>query len=189
MLLCPKKRGSLWEEITAQFKYGPATVRRSKPLRNLWRRQNIHCLVGPETNGWVGIYPENSGQDQTVAAGVAKQLDADVLHLLVHDDGVLAYWLWRKHQLVDSYCSAPGYFGDEIDEDEEKQTGDLRKFLPIIGEMIDRLPDLLDRKQSPVLESERLRKLAKLLRISNAVTAYEYLDEGTSEGIEGASGF
>lgn len=148
------------------------------------RAKNIHCLVGREINGWVGIYPENNGQDQTVAAGIAKQLPADVLHLLVYDDTVLAYWLWRKHQLVDSYCSAPAYFGDENHEDEEKQTGDPQKFLPIIGEMIDRLPDLLDRKQSPVLESERLRKLAKLLRISNAVTAYEYLNEGNSQGID-----
>lgn len=148
------------------------------------RAKNIHCLVGPETNGWVGIYPENNGQDQTVAVDIAKHLDADVLHLLVYDDSVLAYRLWRKHQLVDSYCSAPGYFGEENHEDEEKQTGDPRKFLPIIGEMIDRLPDLLDRKQSPVLESERLRKLAKLLRISNAVTAYEYLNEGNFQGIE-----
>jgi hypothetical protein len=80
--------------------------------------------------------------------------------------------------LVDSYCSAPG------NEDEEKQTGDPQKFLPIVGEMIDRLPDLLDREQSPVLESDRLRKLAKLLRISNAVTAYEYLNVGNSQGIE-----
>jgi hypothetical protein len=48
--------------------------------------KKIHCLVGPELNGWVGIYPENNGQDETIAREIAQHLRADVLHLLVHDD-------------------------------------------------------------------------------------------------------
>jgi len=29
-------------------------------------KRSIHCLIGPELNGWVGIYPENHGQDDSV---------------------------------------------------------------------------------------------------------------------------
>jgi hypothetical protein len=73
---------------------------------------NIKCLVGPALNGWVGVYPEGNGQDHTVGERLAAAVGGHALHLLVHDDDVLAYWLWHDGKLVDRYWSAPGYFGD-----------------------------------------------------------------------------
>jgi hypothetical protein len=147
--------------------------------------KKICCLIGPELNGWVGIYPENSGQDDSVAAEIARQIDADVLHLIVHDDDVLAYWLWRKHELVDSYWSKPGYFGDANRAEEESRRGDAEQFRAIVGDKTKDLSKLLAREIEFTFESERLKKLAKFLGISNAVTEYDSLVSDERDGIKG----
>ena len=67
------------------------------------RDRGLKCLVGPALNGWVGVYPENHGQDETVGEQVAARVGGHALHLLVHDDDVLAYWLWLDGRLVDRY--------------------------------------------------------------------------------------
>jgi hypothetical protein len=67
--------------------------------------RSLECrmLVAPAIDGWVGLFPEMSGQDERVGAAIAEQIDADVLHLMVHDDDVFAYWLYRESRLVDSF--------------------------------------------------------------------------------------
>jgi WD40 repeat protein len=151
--------------------------------------KKIRCLVGPELAGWVGIYPENNGQDDSVGQAIADRLDADVLHLLVHDDDVLAYWLWRKHQLVDSYWSKPGMLGDENLAEEEKRCGDAEQFRAIIGDKVERLAKVLDRAVEYTFEGERLGKLANVLGMSNAVTEYDYLVSDERSGIKGLRKF
>jgi hypothetical protein len=151
--------------------------------------KKIRCLIGPELNGWVGIYPEGSGQDDSVAAEIARQIEADVLHLMVHDDDVLAYWLWRKHELVDSYWSKPGYFGEENRADEESRRGDAEQFRSIVGDKTKDLPKVLNRETEYTFESERLKKLAKLFGISNAVTEYDSLVSDERVGIKGWRNF
>ena len=126
--------------------------------------RKIRCLLGPELNGWVGIYPEGHGQDDSFGKDIAQQIDADVLHLLVHDDDVLAYWLWRNHVLVDSYWSKPGVLGDENLAEEEKSCGDEEQFRPILGDRVERLAKVLDRAVDYTFEGERLGKLAKVAR-------------------------
>jgi hypothetical protein len=147
--------------------------------------RKIRCLVGPEINGWVGVYPEGSGQDESVGQAIAQQVQADVLQLMVHDDDVLAYWLWRDQKLVDSYWSKPGYFGEDNRAEEESRSGEPEMFRPIIGDKAHQLTALLDRKTSSVFEYERLEKFAKVLGISNAVSAYEYLKDGERDAIKG----
>jgi hypothetical protein len=105
-------------------------------------------------------------------------MDSYVLHLLVHDDDIFAYWLFHDRQLIDSYWSAPGYFGDKNRDAEEKMVGNPEAFRPLIQDRVSHLRRLLARDEAkPTFESERLSEFAKLLRISNAVQAYEYLKE------------
>ncbi len=148
-------------------------------------KRSIHCLIGPEINGWIGVYPENDGQDQSVGQVIAEQLPADVLQLVVHDDDVLAYWLWRDQKLVDSYWSKPGYFGEHDSTDQESRSGNPEMFRAIIGDKAAKLAEVLDRATDHTFESERLRKVARLLGISNAVTAYDYLVSDERDGIKG----
>ena len=148
-------------------------------------KRSIHCLIGPEINGWVGVYAENNGQDESVGQAIAQQVQADVLQLMVHDDDVLAYWLWRDQKLVDSYWSKPGYFGEDSREDQESRSGKPDTFRAIIGDKAEKLAEVLDRATDYTFENERLKKIAKLLGISNAVTDYDYLASDERDGIKG----
>jgi hypothetical protein len=138
----------------------------------------VRLLIGPAIDGWIGVYPENNGQDEKVSQQVAQLTDGYVLHLLVHDDDIFAYWLYHDRHLIDSYWSAPGYFGDQNRASEEKMVGNPELFRPLIEDRVSGLRALLARDKSKLaFESERLGEFAKLLRISNAVQAYEYLKE------------
>jgi hypothetical protein len=147
----------------------------------------IHAsmLVGPVIDGWVGLYPFMNGQDERVGAAMAGRMDADVLHLIVHDDDVFAYWLYRGGELVDSFWSLPGYFGEQNGADQEAMTGDSEAFRPIVGDQAPRLVALLVRGEEQELSAiEQLEEFAKALKISNALTAYEYLKDGETEEIK-----
>ncbi len=147
---------------------------------------NIHMLIGPALNGWIGLYPENCGQEEKIGKEVARLIGGYTLHLLVHDDDVLAYWLYLGGELIDAFWSAPGYFGEENRSRDEKMVGNAEAFRPIIRERANRLPPLLARgPNQPAFQSERLAEFATVLQIVNAVTAYEYLKSGEHTGIDG----
>lgn len=38
------------------------------------KEKSIRCPIGPEINGWVRVYLENDGQDDSVEAAVARDL-------------------------------------------------------------------------------------------------------------------
>jgi hypothetical protein len=148
------------------------------------REKQIHILIAPPVNGWIALFPENNGQDDAVGRLVAEQLDGDALNLLVHDDDIFAYWYYRDRKLIDSYWSSPGYFGEENREREEKMAGNPELFRPLIGDKVGKLAELLDRNAPYSFEYERLEEFGKLLGMSNAVNAYEYLKEGDRVGIK-----
>lgn len=148
------------------------------------REKQIHVLVAPPSNGWIALFPENNGQDESVGRAVAEQLDAEVLNLLVHDDDIFAYWFYRGRRVIDSYWSTPGYFGEENREREENMAGNPELFRPLIGDKVGELAELLKRDEPRTFEYERLEAFGKLLGISNAVNAYEYLKEGERTGIK-----
>ena len=149
------------------------------------RSLNSRCLVSPAINGWIGVYPSMNGQDERVGASIAAEIDADVLQLIVHDDDVFAYWLYRGKRLVDSFWSVPGYFSEENRREQDAMEGDAEQFRSIIGDQIDRLAALLTRGEEQELSAtEQLDEFAKALKVSNALSAYEYLKDGETEEIK-----
>ena len=149
------------------------------------RTQNVRMLVGPVIEGWIGLYPDMNGQSDPVGAAVALQLDADVLHLIVHDSDVFAYWYYQRGELVDSFWSAPGYSGEENRAQEEAMAGNVEAFRPIVGDRVKRLAKLLRRGEEQELDAEsQLAEFAKVLKISNVLTAYDYLKSGEIEGVK-----
>jgi hypothetical protein len=151
------------------------------------REMKVKCLVGPTLGEWVGVYPEGNGQGDGVATALAGKVADDVLHLMVHDDDIFAYWFYRQGKLVDSSWSMPGYFGEENRESEEAMRGEPEAFRHIVGDAVKKLPALLDREEQPTFANESLEAFAKVLNIGNAVTAYEYLKE--EEGGDGIKGW
>jgi hypothetical protein len=151
------------------------------------RAMRIRILVGPEIGGWVGIYPEGKGQDERVGREIAARIGYDVLHTLVHDDDVFAYWLFRHGNLVDSYWSVPGYFGEKNRAKEEAMVGNPEAFR-FIQERVELLPKILARGNT-LLAEQQLAEFADAMGIVNACTSYEYLKDGETEGIHGWSEF
>ena len=158
-------------------------------LDALAERLKFNCLVSPVTSGWIGVYPDNGGQSDRISKAIAAEVGGIAWHVLVHDDSVLAYWLWRDGELIDSYWSCPGYFSEEDRAAQESLTGNPELLAATVGGESEKLQELLDRNNSAVFEVERLEKLGKLVGIKNLVTSYEYLKDGETEGITGAKKF
>lgn len=170
--------------------YGSVQVRGDRDLVRsavevVANARKIKCLVGPAINGWVGVYPENNGQDGSVGEEIARAIKGDAIQLMVHDDDIFAYGYWHDGKVIDSYWSRPGYFGDEGRAEQETMSGRPEVFEHILGAKVAELRELLNRGDLEfTFEVERLEQFAKLFGISNAVTAYEYLKAGEREGIE-----
>jgi hypothetical protein len=149
------------------------------------RRLQIHMLIGPVLNGWIGVYPEGSGQDQQVGEALFQELKTTVWHVLVHDDDILAYWLWHDGRLVNSYHSTPGYFGEEDRAEEETLVGNPELLSQLVGGKVADLGKLLERDDSHPLASLQLDELQSLTGVRNLTTCYEYLKEGETQQIKG----
>jgi hypothetical protein len=147
--------------------------------------RGIKCYLGPLLKGWVGIYPQDNGQDASVGEAIAQQLSQPVLHLLVHDDDIFAYQLWRAGEQLDSYWSKPGYFDEGEREEQEHLPGNAEVIAQVFDCKVDALRELLRRDEPLIFEYERLQQFADLLRIPNALTAYEYLQAGERDGVRG----
>jgi hypothetical protein len=153
--------------------------------RDVGQELGNRCYVGPVLNGWVGVYPSENGQDHRVGEALAKRLETTVWHVLVHDDDVLAYWLWDAGQLADSYWSLPGYFGEENRAEEEEMAGSPDVLSRLVGGQAAALRKLLARDSAYPFASSQLEELQERTRIRNLTTAYEYLKEGETEGVQG----
>ncbi|HET6247572.1 MAG TPA: hypothetical protein VFE47_07745 [Tepidisphaeraceae bacterium] len=148
-------------------------------------RAGIRCLIGPSLNGWVGVYPEGAGQDHLIGQTIARAFGGDVLQLAVHDDAVLAYWLWHEGELGDAYWSRPGFFNEDDRAEQLQMTGDPQAFGDLLEGREKTMLDLVSRRRIDItFESARLQEFASLLGIHNGVTSYEYLKAGERAGIE-----
>jgi hypothetical protein len=157
-------------------------------LEKLVAKQPTRFLVGPALRGWVGVYPEHHGQDERVAQAVARLFPGEVLYLMVHDDDLFAYAYYRGGQLLDQYNSCPDYFDDDEDGEEAPEPFRgrpevFRSLLPDV-QSLQALTDLLAAEQ-PLFASETLQSFAEVLAIPNALTSYEYLQHGETDGVEG----
>jgi hypothetical protein len=150
---------------------------------------DIQCLVSPVVSGWVGVFPSNNGQDQRVGEELAKRLGGTVWHVLVHDDDVLAYWLWHEQELVDSYCSVPGYFGEEDQAEQEAMTGNPTVLSQFVGGDPAKLAEVLARDGEHPLAQMQLDELGRITGVPNLTHAYEYLKEEETQGVRGWSRF
>jgi hypothetical protein len=158
-------------------------------VEKIFNQKRIKCLVGPALNGWVGVFPEGSGQDEKVGAAIAAELRGYVLALTVHDSDIMTFWLWRDRKVVATYWSAPGYFGEEDRAKQEAMTGNAKEFEGLVPS-IDELANILRREGGLyVFEEERLEQFAKLLGIEHAMLSYEYVKFGRARDIKGLGEF
>jgi hypothetical protein len=139
-------------------------------------------LIAPPLDGWVTVFPSENGQDSKVSKKLAKSLaDKTLIHCLVHDDDVFAYWLYEGGDLVDAYDSCPGYFSGKKMPPCGCNPEALRHLLPDVAK-IEELSKLLKAERFP-FELERQDKFAALLGLPHTDRAYEYLQDGETDGV------
>ncbi len=139
-------------------------------------------LIAPAIGGWVTVFPENNGQDERVSEALAAKLpDKTLIHCLVHDDDVFAYWLFEGGRVVDAYNSCPDYFGDP---NPPPRGGNARALAHLLRDpaKVNELQTLLDADRFD-FELERQDQFAALLGLPNTAYAYEYLQGGETDGV------
>ena len=137
-------------------------------MARILRHHQRVAFVLPPINGYVGVYDQEcDNQDfdeiSTLSVTLSTRLACLVFAVLNYDDDLLWYCLHSGCALVDQYNSFPGYFAASID------TG------PSGGD-----PEALCRAFG---KPESLRKLNKLLRNPNYVTATEH-HEAIAEALD-----
>jgi hypothetical protein len=143
-------------------------------VENLHHPNTQRFYIAPPIKGWVTVFPENNGQDHTVAeALVAKLPNKTIIYCAVHDDDIFAYWFFENGKLSDAYNSCPEYFGDE---NRPPRGGNATAFANLLPpQKITRLQKLLD-EQRYDFELERQDKFAEILGLPNTAAAYEYIE-------------
>ncbi|HWX18482.1 MAG TPA: hypothetical protein VN578_01125 [Candidatus Binatia bacterium] len=139
-------------------------------------------LIAPPLDGWVTVFPDKNGQDSKVSKKLAKALpDKTLIHCLVHDDDIFAYWLYEAGDLVDAYDSCPGYFSGKKTPASGGNVEALRHLLPDAGK-IEELKKLL-KAERLTFEVERQDQFAAFLGLPHTDRAYEYLMDGETDGV------
>ncbi len=174
--------------------YGSVLVRTEKSdevqkaLEEVAKAADSKFLMGPAVNGWISVFPDDSGQNEKTSVEIAKRLPDDIFHLIVHDDDLFAYFFFRKGQLVDQYDSCPDYFKKVSLEEKQQWQGRPELFQDLLTKSgsLEKLKTLLaENKEKYTFEQERMRKFVELLELPNALSSYEYLDSGERDGIKG----
>ena len=150
-------------------------------LEQVSRESKTKFLLAPLMAGWITAFPEKNGQDFRVSEKLAEKIQYPFLHCTVHDDDVFAYQFFEKGKLADQYNSCPEYFGGEP----EPKGGDVSKLKAILPEAKQQaaLKKILE-ADGYTFEQERFEQVAALLHLPNAVSAYEYLQDGERDGIK-----
>ncbi len=160
-------------------------------------------LVAAPRGAWTSVYPSSHGQDPELARQFAEATGLDVLHLLVHDDDLFVYHLYRNRTLVDEYCSDPDYFEEASPAERSRTAGHPWAFTEWLNgsNAVADLGDILRRggrrdireTYTAVLRTGRFEaaarmvKMAALLGIANVETCYEHIRHGETRGVKGAS--
>jgi WD40 repeat protein len=157
-------------------------------LEHVAKQAKCKFLMGPVINGWISIFPDDSGQNESLSATIAVQLANDIFHLLVHDDDIFAYFFYRDGRLLDQYNSDANYFEEASEEEKQQSKGRPELFQELLRkpESLGELKTLLAAdKEKYAFEQERMQVFVKLLGLSNALSSYEYLQEGERDEIKG----
>jgi hypothetical protein len=158
-------------------------------LERVADEKEARFLLAPAIRGWIGVYPNNSGQDVEISKAIAGRIEAEVLSVLVHDGDLFVYQFFRAGRLVDQYNSCPDYFGKVSARRRAATQGRPEALAHLLRDKhrLEELRALLSRDhvERSAFAGETLARFAELLGLPNALTSYEYLSDDETDGIEG----
>ena len=150
-------------------------------LAEFSRKTGKKFLLGPPLNGWIGIYPDDTGQNLGLARDLARRLPGEIFAVRVHDNHDFAYEYYRDGEPIDAYD--PGFVDfDEVSEQESfaprwrpesfaHLVSDPAKFAAIKERLA------AQSTGRDAWATELLEEFADCLGIRNAVTSYDCLLE------------
>ena len=150
------------------------------------KSKSAKFLVAPSIGGWVAVYPEDGGQDQRIAAALAKRVGGDVVWISLHDDDVFAYAVWKDGKRLDEYNSCPDYFGPATAAVRKRTAGNPSAFSQILPPGVS--PELVKRDLAGD-DTEQLEAFARQLGLPNVLTSYDYLMGRETEDVPDFSRF
>ena len=150
------------------------------------KSKKCQALLAPTLRGWTTVYPSMHGQDDSVSRALARRLSADIVHVVVHDDSVFAYFIFRAGKLLDQYNSTPDYFEEVSARKKAKLAGNPNRYADLLKDpdALDGLRGLLKEEPVPTFATESLLRFASYLDLPNPATSYEYLVDGETDDIE-----
>lgn len=147
------------------------------------KKHRLKWLLAPPMNGWTTLYPSGHGQDEQPTRMLATLLPGfDLLHVVLHEDDVFAYRVFRDGKLLDEHNSDPDYFGEASAADRDRQRGQPERFADLLGSGLPDVERLLHTSSGDAMA--KLAEFAKSLDLPNAATSYEYLVGGETDGID-----
>lgn len=152
------------------------------------RRRRAKFYLAPPRGGWVTLYPSDGGQDERVAASVAKAAGGWAVWVSLHDDDVFAYAVWRDGRVVDRFNSCPDYFGEELSPAVRRRVaGKPAKFADLLPQGVGpaEVKAALEAGESAFAAASQLAAFARCLGLPGVETSYEYLAGGETEGVAG----
>ena len=157
------------------------------------REQKRKVLLGPELNGWVGLYPDDLGSDDELAEALAKKLKGVVLYLMVFHSDLFTFRFFRGSELLDQYSSDPDCFEEVSAAEHKRLRGKPEVFRDLVGtdEKVAKLAVILHSKDKEkyLIEEDRMEQFGGLLGIENTLASYEYLTNGEWDNIKGRKQF
>lgn len=166
-----------------------------RALEEVAKECNKKFLLGPMLDGWVGVYPDELGQERC-AASLAKRCGGIVLHLIVHHSDIFYYNFFKNGELLNEFSSDPDCFEEVSAEERQRLKAKPEIFRELLSSPEDfaemtRILEQKGRTEESLVEDEfvveeyRMEKFAKLVGIRNTLTSYEYFTQGEYDGLKG----
>lgn len=145
--------------------------------------------LAPVINGWVSLFPSEYWQE-SLSREISRETEADVLHMMVHDDDVFCYFYYRGGELIDEYNSCPDYFGEKVPAKKRKKLkGKPEVFRELVGteSKVNKIRDILKPKsifdkikisKEVKQQAKKLESLSKSLddMFCNQKAVFDFLD-------------
>ena len=102
-------------------------------LTGLAKDEGYKFYLAPVINGWACFFASEYWLE-SLSREISRETEADVLHMMVHDDDIFRYLYYRGGELIDEYNSCPDYFGEEVPAKERKRLkGRPEVFIELVG--------------------------------------------------------
>ena len=158
--------GGFYGNITLK---GPSQERVAQALRG--RRATVTPAVGDHTVAFDSACDEQDIDDiKALTLRLSRELHCSALAVIVHDDDVLCYFLYRDGDLADWYNSCPDYFDfGSAKEPAGPAGGDAGRLCAAFGEgdrgTVENILRKRRGKDGYVFETERHRALVHALAL------------------------